>query len=273
MNLPKTATALSPRGGVRLLGGSLLLLGALLVLAPWTRSQEEDGPMVDDARDALERLVEVRRILSKEKADWQLGKEYLTDRISIVRDEIETLREKVAKDRENITSADTRVAELEEENKQLASATEGLEGVIGELEARVRTLLPRLPAPLQEQVKSFSQGIPEDPSETELSLSKRFQNIVAVMQGIDKFHRDIHVVTESRELPGGSLEEVVTVYAGISQGYYVSKTGLVAGIGQSTETSWEWTPQNDAALAIQAVVDILESRTIASFIQLPFTVQ
>lgn len=252
--------------------GWALLAGAVLTLTPLLRSSEDESP-VESTRVALEKMVDARRIISQERRDWQLGREILVDRIELVQDEIASLREKIAADEENIAEADAKRLELTATNESLQEATGDLETVITELEARTKKLLARLPESLQETVRPFSQGFPEDPADTDVSLSRRFQNVIAVLEGVDKFHREIRVTTEVRDLADGGTAEVTALYVGLGHGYYVTAAGDAAGVGTGTEEGWTWRPANDAAPAIQEAIDILESKVMASFVSLPVEIQ
>ena len=252
--------------------GTFLILGSLSVFSPWTLSSVQESP-VESTRAALEQMVEARRILSQEKRDWQLGKEILQDRLGLVRDEIAHLRERIAGAQSEIVTADEKRLELIEQNEALQQATGGLYEVVTDLENGVQALLLRLPDPLRETVRPFSQGFPQDPTTTELSLSRRFQNVIAVLEGVDKFHREIRIASEVRELPNGATAEVTALYVGIGHGYYVTAKGDAAGVGTGTENGWTWKANDAAAPAIAEAISILESKSIASFVSLPVEIQ
>jgi hypothetical protein len=268
-----------PRGWLLAAAVGLLASGAL---AAEKSAAEPDTPRaappdaapdgVDDTRAALEKWVQVRRIISQERRDWALGRQILTERIELVGHEAESLRSKVREAEASITEADKARAGLIEENERLKKASDALVAAAAALEVRTRELLRRLPEPLRERVKPLSQRIPEDPKDTKLSLSLRFQNIVGILNEVNKFNREITITSEVRPLPDGTSAEVTALYIGLGQGYYVGANNQVAGIGTASPDAWVWTPANEAAPTIAKVIAILKNEQVASFVKLPIKV-
>jgi chromosome segregation ATPase len=127
----------------------------------WTaQAVTRDG--VDNVRATLEKWVEVRRVISKEKQEWVLGKEMLNERIELVQREIASLREKIGQAEASISDADKKRAELVAENDALKSAAATLGGIVTHLEARTAALIQRLPDPIRERIKPLSQRLPTD---------------------------------------------------------------------------------------------------------------
>lgn len=235
--------------------------------------QQLPAAAVDDTRAALAKWVETRRIISKERQDWQLGKQMLQERIDVVQHEIESLRAKAADADRSVTEADKKQAEFRQQNEALRTASTALVGTVETLEQRLRGLLPRLPTPIRERVKLLSQRLPDDGAKTRLSLGERFQNVVGILNEVDKFQREITMASEVRQLGDGSSAEVTALYLGIAQGYYVTNKGDAAGIGRATATGFEWTPANDAAPAITQAIAILKNEKVAAFVLLPLQLQ
>ena len=245
----------------------LLALGLLWPGAPLVADDEVDG-----TRAALEQWVETRRLISQEKRDWALGRELLGDRISIVQSEIESLRTAIGEAQESIAAADKTRAELEAENERLKSGSAGLEETVATLEGGVRALLPRLPEPALERVRPLAQSLPEDGAETELSLGRRFQNVVGILDQIDKLEREVTPANEVRELGGGTSAEVAVIYVGVGHAWYASADKRFAGVGTAGPDGWTWTPANDAAQAIALAIAIQRVDEPAAFVQVPIAI-
>lgn len=116
-------------------------------------------------------------------------------------------------------------------------------------------------------MKPLSQQIPNDPATTELSLGKRFESVIGILNDITKFNSEITVTTGRRALPDGTEVEVTELYLGVSHGYYVN--GPNAGVGRSSADGWVWTPANDSAQAISDAIAILENEKIAEYVPVP----
>lgn len=260
--------------GRTVLGG--LTLAVTVHLASGGAVRAQDGAdLVDRARATLERWVETRRVLSRERQDWEVGRQTLEDRIELVKSESEAVAGRLAEARESIAQADEKRAALVEEDEELKAVSASLAEVVAGLEERTRALLRRLPDPLRETVKPLSQRLPaagEDPAELRLSLGERFQNVIGILNEVEKFHREVRVTSEVRPLGNGTTAEVTALYLGLSQGYYVSADGLHAGVGQAGPEGWEWRAADEAARAVADAVAILQNEKVAEFVGLPIRI-
>lgn len=226
---------------------------------------------LDSSRAALERLVEVRKLISRERQEFELAREVLTGRTELVQREIGSLQEKIEQVDSDIAEANAKFETLEAENQQLKETAAALGETVARFEMRTRALLERLPQPIREseQIETLSQKLPDDAEATKLSLGKRFQNVIGILTKVNEFHHRITVSAEVRELPDGRRMHVTALYLGISQGYYVGAEATVAGIGTASGDGWVWTPANEAAPRIAEAIAILRNEQPAAFIQLP----
>lgn len=228
---------------------------------------------IEEAREAIERWVETKRIISKEKNDLVLAKEMLNERISLVQNEIDSLREKINEAEKSIAEADKKRNELFTENETLKEASSALGSTLQTLEERTNQLMKQVPKPLQEKLKPLSQQIPDKPEETKLSISQRFQNVVGILNEVNKTNLEISVVSEVRTVEDGNSAEVTTMYLGIGQAFYVGANGNIAGIGVPTKDGWEWTPANESAQQISNAIAIINNEQVASYVQVPVKIQ
>lgn len=256
-----------PRGARRLLAPGWLCAVSVALL-PGTGTAQEPK-LVDTTRTTIEKWVETKSLLSKEKREWTLGRETLQDRIDVHAREIESLKKRIADAETKIAEADKLHGELAVEDARLGTSEQKLRQEIVVLEKRTRELLPRLPEPLREQLTPVSQLLPEKPEECKLRLDERYRNVLFVCRQIHKWNREVTVKSELRPLPDGSSVEVTVVYVGVGQGYYVGMKGTVAGTGTASPTGWVWTPANELAAEITAVVAVLKNEEVARFVRLP----
>ncbi len=260
----------TPRIGTLCLLSAGVLNIACAALAAADAAEKRD---IEGTRAVLEKWVETRQIISQEKRDFELAKQMLGERIELVRREIESLRGKVADAEASVAEMDKKRTEMAVDNDKLKAASASLNAVIAALENRTRQLLVRLPDPIRERIKPLSQRLPDDPNDTKQSIAVRFQNIVGILNEINKFNRDITVTSEVRTLSDGSAVEVTALYIGIGQGYYVGANNTVAGVGTAAADGWVWKPDNAAAPAIAEAVAILKNEKVAAFVHLPLDLQ
>jgi FtsZ-binding cell division protein ZapB len=222
-------------------------------------------------REALKQWVETRKVISKEKQDLALAREMLQERIDVVQGRIEALQEKTVDARKSISEAEGKRDALAAENDALNEAASSLEETVTKLEARTKAMLRKLPEAVRKDdlIEPLSKAFPDDPAKTDLSLSQRFQNVVGVINQLNKLSREIKVTSEVRQLPDGSKAEVTTMYLGVSQAYYVSAKQDIAGVGAPSPEGWTWRPANEIASRVAQAVAMLRNERPAAFVQLP----
>jgi hypothetical protein len=271
-NHPRHAPA--ARRTVRMLSGMRVAclgfgFGALVWLVSAQVTIGASDGQIDNAKEILGRWVETQRVISKEKQDWALGREMLGSRVELLSNEIGKLREKIVENNRQVEELNTQQVTLEADNERLKAAADSLNDILVGLEGRTRGLLTRLPDPIRTRVKPLSQRLPEDPDNTKLSLSERFQNVVGILNDINKFNREITVTSERRVLADGTQAEVIALYLGIGQGYYVNSKGTIAGIGMADADGWKWVERNDIAAIVQEAIAIVKNEQVASYVRLP----
>jgi hypothetical protein len=181
------------------------------------------------------------------------------------------LSKKIHETQSLITDADKKRADLVAENDALKNASATLVNRIFSLEREVLRLLPMLPKPVQTRIKPLSQRIPQQ-EQTDLSLSERYQNVIGIVNELNKGANEITVVSEVKELPDGSSAEVQTLYLGYAFAYYCTNKGDISGTGRPTPEGWEWTPDNAIASRVADAIAILKNEKTAAFIPLPVTI-
>lgn len=253
---------------------ALFVCGAVAALAAaGAQAGDQDPVKMDETRAALEKWVQTRQIISKEREDWKVERSLLEQRIGMIEGEIADYRASSAEARASIDEAAATQRELDEKNEALKEASQALEEHVAGLEQRVLALATRFPPPLRKQVDTLLRLVPENPAETELGLGQRYQSIVGVLTMANKFNREVHAVPEVRTLPDGTSATVTVLYVGLGQAWYVTEDGMSAGVGTVGEDGWVWNAANEHAAAIQSAVAIWEGSEGAEFQLVPLRTQ
>jgi len=226
---------------------------------------------LDATKERLSKWVETRKLISEEKQKWELEREILGDRIDLVRNERDTLNSKIHETQSLITDADKKREDLVKEKDALKNASATLVNRIFTLEREVMALLPTLPEPVQERIKPLSQRIPKT-QETDLSLSERYQNVIGIINDLNKGAGEITVVSEVKTLADGTTAEVQTMYIGYAVGYSCNNNGDVAFVGTPTSKGWNWEQDNSIAPKVADSISILKNEKVAAFIEMPVSV-
>ena len=232
----------------------------------------DQAASIDVVRTALGKYIETQQIITKERKEWQQGKEILQARIDLVKGETTALREKIKAAETSMTDAEKRKAELFAQNDQLKTSGAELATTVTGYETEISKLYKKLPEPLQQKLTPLYQRIPEDPAKTRVSVAERFQNVLGILNEVNKANNEITVVYEVRNLADGKPAEVRTMYVGLAQAYFVSARGE-AGIGRPTADGWQWETANQQAPQVGLALEILQAKQSPAFVPLPMKLQ
>jgi hypothetical protein len=222
------------------------------------------------ARDeALERWMSARLLLSKEREDWRVQRAVLEDRIELLEREIAQYRAKTEAALADIKKTDDALTELTARRDELKQAVAGLVPVLAESEVAVRAMLPRVPPAVAERVSPLSRRIPADPASSRASVGERFQNVIGILNELNKASREIVVAGEVRNLPDGGQAEVTTLYLGLAQALYCNEKGGIGGVGHPLSDGWHWTPHDAEAAKIAEALAIYRNEKPAAYVPLP----
>lgn len=261
----------------RLAFGTLLLTSAICLLSSGVLSAKMSAgdadkisapPTLEETRLTMDKWLETQQIISRERKDWQQGKEILLGRLELVKKEIATLEEKNKQAESSVTEANKKRSELLAENDQLTAAGAQLTGAVAGMEGEIRQMFKQLPEPIQTKLQPLYQRIPEDPSKTRVAAAERFQNVLGILNELNKTNNEITVSYEVHNLADGRPSEVKAIYVGLAQAYYVSARGE-AGIGRPTADGWKWEPSKAVARDVLMALEILEGKQSPAFVPLP----
>jgi len=257
--------------------GTFLLTSAICLLSSGALSARMSAgdvdkisapPTLEETRLKMDKWLETQQIISKERKDWQQGKEILLGRLEVVKKEIATLEEKTTQAESSVAEANKKRSELLAENDQLKDAGAQLTGAVTVMEGKVRRMFKQLPEPIQTKLQPLYQRIPENPSKTRVAAAERFQNILGILNELNKTNNEITVSYEVHNLADGRPSEVKAIYVGLAQAYYVSARGE-AGIGRPTADGWKWEPSKAVARDVLTALEILEGKQSPAFVPLP----
>lgn len=249
------------------------MLAGLLVVGAATVSFASQSIDLEDTKAKLEKWVEALQLVSKEKQEWRAEKAILADRIDLVAGEIQSLQEKARDAKFSINDADKKREKLVIENEGLKTAAASLKEEIVELELKAKKMLTVLPDPIVSRVKPLSQRIPKDSQHTGLSLSERYQNVIGMLNEVNKFAREITVASEVRTLADGTSAEVETLYVGIGQAYYCNLKGTLAGYGRPGAEGWQWIEENALAGQVAQAISVFKNEVAAAYVPVPVKIE
>ena len=235
-------------------------------------SQAKTPPTLEETRLTLSKWIETQQIISKERNDWQQGKEILQGRIELVGKEVSQLGERITQSEAAVSESHKKRDELSVQNEQLKEVGAQLAAAVTEMESQVQKLSKMAPEGVATRLTPLLQRIPTNAAKTRISTAERFQNVLGILNELNKANSEITIAYEIRQLSDGSSSEVQVVYVGLAQAYFLSPRGE-AGIGKQSENGWQWRSANDQAGAILTALEIIQGKHPPAFVALPITIQ
>lgn len=230
-------------------------------------------PSLEETRLTMDKWIETQQIISKERKDWQQGKEILAGRLDLVKKEVEALKAKLKQAQSGVEETNKKRLDLVAESDQLKAAAKQLTDAVTTMESDIRKLYKQLPEPIQTKLAPLYQRVPEDPAKTRISAAERFQNVLGILNELNKSNNEINVSYEIHKLADGKPAEVKAIYLGLAQAYYVSARGE-GGVGRPSAEGWKWEPANiNVSRDILNALEILQGKQTPAFVPLPVKIQ
>jgi len=234
--------------------------------------EASDRPGLEETRLTLAKWIETQQIIAKERNDWQQGKEILEGRIELVGKEVSVLKEKIAQSLTAVSESDQKKERLTAENEQLKATAAQLATAVSVMEGQVRGLAKRMPQPVAERLAPLLQRIPTEASSTRVTVAERFQNVLGILNEMNRANSEISLSYEVRTLADGSSSEVQVIYVGLAQAYYLSPRGE-AGIGRPGEDGWDWKPAPEIAGQLLVALEVMQGKHPPAFVPLPVEIK
>ncbi len=228
---------------------------------------------LERARLTLGKWIETQQIISRERNDWSQAKEVLQGRVELVGKEVNVLQERIALTQKSIAESDKERDALTQRLEALKSTSGELDSAVKALEERIKSLLSKLPDPLATKLQPLVQRMPSGEAASRISTAERFQNVLGILNELNRANSEITVSYEVRKLADGSSTEVQVIYIGLAQAYYISPRGD-AGIGRpGPDGGWNWTADKSIAGDILLALEVIQGKHPPTFVPLPLTIQ
>jgi FtsZ-binding cell division protein ZapB len=259
----------------RRLGRTLAIAAAataIAALAAAVAPRQSPPASLEGARLTLSKWIETQQIIAKERNDWAQGKEILEGRIDLVGKEVSVLKEKIAQSEAAVADSNKKRDELLKENGDLKALASQLDGAARSMEAQVQVLAKSMPEGVLTKLQPLLARIPAPGTVARVSTAERFQNVLGILNEMNRANSEISVAYEIRKLADGTSSEVQVIYVGLAQAYYISPTGE-AGVGVPGPEGWQWSPLPKAASDILFALEIIQGKHSPAFVPLPVTIQ
>lgn len=198
------------------------------------RAQEVSNSLLNEAR----RSVEMGLALTRLKEERRNERDILIGAKELRAAELRRLKDEISKERDSINSTEAKLAKERERNRENQTLGDELAAGLERLEANLRNQIPAMPPPLR--VAVVQQLTPDPRAANRASQALRLHRLSMALRVIDRFHREQHIISETRRLDDGREIEIQVVYLGLAQAYFSDVTGNHAGTGGVRNGSWQW---------------------------------
>ena len=244
---------------------------SLSSLVPHAASAD-DANEIESLQGMVGEWTELRRLIAAERADWKVEKVYLQENLDILSKQVSLIREQLEQT-EGV--GDETAVELERlgvRRSALLEANQTVQASVVGLEQSVKRLVKRFPPPLLETVEPLLRRIPENSAATDLPVSQRVQNIVAVVSLAEKFNTSLIKRGEVHEF-AGKEKQVWTLYWGLAASFSTDSEASSALIGYPTEDGWIYDEQPEQASAVALLMETYDGTAVPAFVELPVSVR
>jgi Skp family chaperone for outer membrane proteins len=228
---------------------------------------------LSEKRDVVKQWIETRQTLARVQAAWAEERDLLQQSIATFEREIKAVDDTLAKTGDTRSETSKKKEAADADIRQMDDALAKTKGLVAALEGRLTALLKALPEPVAAKIQPFVNRIPKDPNDTKASLPERVQNLVGILNEVDKFNAAVTVESEIRKNPEGAEIQVRTLYLGLAQAYFTDTEGSYAGYGVPTADGWKWTENKELSPQIRKAIAVYESTAPVQFVELPVKVQ
>ncbi len=269
---PNMFAAVKAKRTLRGFAVGLIAIGTLFSsFAPQSTAADESSE-IDSLQGMVAEWTELRRLIAKERADWKVEKVYLQDNLEIVTKQVELIRDQLEETEGVGEETSVELERLDARRNVLLAANEAVQSSVGGLETSVKRLVKRFPPPLLDTVEPLLRRIPEDPNSTNLPVSQRVQNVVAVVSLAEKFNTSLIKRGEVRQIAGVE-KQVWTLYWGLSASFSTDSEASSALIGFPSEDGWTYEERPEQAETVAALIETYDGTAVPSFIEIPVSLR
>lgn len=227
---------------------------------------------LDALKDATERWIQTRTLISKERSEWNSEKELINGSIDTLESTRNNLEENVGILEIQSSSLRSQIEEAERKVTSYNTTNQLIIEKVSVYEKRILSISERLPDPLKEELAPLLRNIPRQESAT-TPIPNRLQNVVAIATIIDEFNNNLRLTHTIKTLDDGNVIEVRVLYWGLAGAYASSTDGNNAWIISPAAGNWNWTAAGKDTLSIKQLFDVYDKTIDPTLVKIPFSFQ
>ena len=195
---------------------------AFLFFLPCSLIGQSEGTAVDpvETRELIRQWVAAERLVSEEKAAWQVEQKRMQELLGLYQKELQLLDEELGKSGGAADLIDNDKDKLEVRVKKYRAAQGLLAKTMVRLLPRAQQLIAFFPQPLQDELSADIDAL-----NTSDALSKSrdvLRSMISILTTAERFNRSVTLVEETRVLAGGKKISVDVIYLGLARAFYTA---------------------------------------------------
>lgn len=244
----------------------------LFSFLPSAAASANDSGDIAGLQGMVSEWTDLRRLIAEERADWKVEKVYLQENLEILTKQITLIREQLDQTQGVGEETAAELERLDLRRNALLEANEAVTDSVVGLEDSVKRLVKRFPPPLLDTIEPLLRRIPENPEATDLPVSQRVQNIVAVVSLAEKFNTSLIKRGEVHEIAGRE-KQIWTLYWGLAASFSTDAEASSALIGYPGAEGWVYEERPDQASTVALLIQTYDGTEVPSFIELPVSLR
>lgn len=214
---------------------ALSLLNLRLFAAP---DSPDDG--FARAEADTDRWIQLESQIASARTDWTTEKALLASNIKLLETEQATLQRAIESNRKASEVYVSNRNRLSDRVEEQSTALAELEMPLRSIEQSLRSLYPKLPPPLQQQLAGHLNKLAPAADGGAASVATRTQSIVSSLTAIERFSNTLTLVRETQPGPGSGEVSAQVLYWGLAVGYGVDQANGRAWIVEPGSSGWVW---------------------------------
>lgn len=246
-----------------------------------TTENQRDSSIQDSPESLQELMAQWLRLESQKgllQNNWAARNQQIHQKLDLFEKESSVLQQVLADAKTEKTDVDQRRGELMQSQIALEAEQAEMDVQLQRAIANLKTLIPRLPPPLQAQWREKMALLDQD----NVSNSEKLERVLSLLKLVGDFnhrvalHRGALVIPAVDSAPQNIL--VNQIYVGAGHGWYVSDDGEFYGYGKAEALGWRWWHGDAASVYLGSTLEandvlrilaVLQKPTDASYLPLP----
>ncbi|MDU0355670.1 DUF3450 family protein [Paraglaciecola aquimarina] len=236
---------------------------------------------VDDLDKLVAQWTQLEQQQQQLSQRWQESKIQQDQLLILLKQERQQLQTTIGQHTAQRDEVINKRAELLQQQTQLEQVQQNMQSELAKVSDVLLGMYQQLPPLLKHQWQGDIDALTGDHVSL-LTTSEQLDKILLLLKSLESFEQRIALHQTTMQLANSensSVQRAVEiqvdqVYLGLSQGWYLSKSGEYWGIGTTTPQGWQWQHQSSKldVEALRSTITMLNDPATAQWVSLPINI-